>query len=243
MAGRVRRIDIALQRHADAIRHVAGELLAARLSAGCSQRAVAHAARISQSQLARIELVRNEHVATSTLFRVATAVGLKLVISLYPDGDAIRDAAQVDLLRRLRARLGTDWLWRYEVPVSGVGDPRAWDALGVHAGTHATFVVEAETRLRDTQALLRRISLKRAAAGDVRLLLAVSDTHNNRAVLAMAREMFAAEFPTPMRDAMRALNDDRRPDADAILVLAPQRGVIAPKGVVIARPAAESPAN
>jgi hypothetical protein len=137
-------------------------------------------------------------------------------------GDVIRDAPQTDLLRRLRKRFGDAWRWRYEALVAS-GDWRAWDAMATHSVTHATIVVEAETRIRDAQALLRRIALKRDAAGDVRLLLLVSDTHGNRAALAAARDLFSAEFPCPTRDAQRALADGRGPELDAIIVLPRER--------------------
>ncbi len=158
----------------------------------------------------------------STLITIATIDGLKLVVKLYPDGDVIRDAPQTDLLRRLRTRLGDDWRWRYEVLVA-TGDQRAWDASATHSATHVTIVVEAETKIRDAQALLRRIALKREAAGSVRVLLVVSDTHVNRAALAAARELFSAEFPCPMRDALRALAEGRVPASDAIIVLSKER--------------------
>lgn len=201
---------------------VGKELRTTRISAGRSQQVIARAAKISQPQLARIELGKNERVPLSTLITVAAMEGLKLVVSLYPDGDVIRDAAQTALLLRLRQRLGTEWEWRYEVLVQP-GDQRAWDATSTHKATRAHVVVDAESRIRDAQEVLRRVSRKRDASGDVRVLLVVSDTHHNRAALAAAREAFAAEFPCPMRDALRALAEGRVPDADAVLVLARER--------------------
>ncbi len=222
MAARVRRIDKAKAHIGLVIGDIGKELRTTRISAGRSQQVIAQAARISQAQLARIELGKNEHVPLSTLITVATMEGLKLVVSLYPDGDVIRDAAQTKLLRLLRQRVGEGWRWRYEVVVAP-GDQRAWDAGSTHEQTHASFVTDAETRIHDAQDLLRRITRKRDAAGDVRVLLVVSDTHHNRAALAAARELFAAEFPCPMRDALRALAQGRVPDADAILILANER--------------------
>jgi transcriptional regulator with XRE-family HTH domain len=222
MAARVRRIDKAKERIGVVIDDVGKELRTTRISAGRSQKVIARAAKISQPQLARIELGKNERVPLSTLITVATMEGLKLVVSLYPDGDVIRDAAQTELLRRLRTRVGTGWQWRYEVLVQP-GDQRAWDATSTHEATHAYFVVDAESRIRDAQEVLRRVTRKRDATGDVRVLLVVSDTHHNRAALAAARDLFAAEFPCPMRDALRALAEGRVPDADAVLVLAKER--------------------
>jgi transcriptional regulator with XRE-family HTH domain len=131
MASRVRRIDQAKAHIGVVIGNVGKELRTTRISAGRSQRVIAHAARISQAQLARIELGKHEHVSLSTLITIATMEGLKLVVSLYPDGDVIRDAAQPEPLRRLRRRLGDAWRWRYEVLVAP-GDQRAWDASSIH---------------------------------------------------------------------------------------------------------------
>ncbi len=222
MAGRIRRIDIAKLRADASITAIAAELRDARLAAGRSQAVVAHAARISQSQLARIERGQVPTVGLRTLVTVATMVGLKLSIKAYPAGAPIRDQAQVELLRRIRVRLGSAWTWRYEVPI-GPNDLRAWDAQATHRASGAIIMIEAETRIRDIQALLRRFQLKRAAAGEVRMLMVVSDTHANREALAAARDVVDAQFPCTMRAALGALAAGKAPDADAVVVLDRER--------------------
>ena len=72
---------------------------------------------------------------------------------LYPDGDPVRDAAQLGLLERFRRRLPAGARWETEVPLPIQGDRRAWDALVGLRGRRAGC--EAETRLTDLQALER----------------------------------------------------------------------------------------
>lgn len=104
-----------------------------------------------------------------------------------------------------------------EVPLPAAGDPRAWDCV---LGLDPTETpVEAETRLRDLQALDRRCALKqRDGHADVVILL-VSDTAHNRAVLAEHREDLRASFPLDTRQVMVALRAGRTPEANGIVVL------------------------
>ena len=81
--------------------------------------------------------------------KLAGAVGLDLSVRTYPGASPIRDAAQVLLLKRAVERFGPDWRWRFEVPVAGDGDQRAWDAAAQHRLTGTKFVLDAETRIRD----------------------------------------------------------------------------------------------
>ena len=200
------------------------------MGSGLTQRAVASAARISQSQMSRLERGQNRWVAVETLVTVGRMVGLDVVVGAYPGPSPVRDTPQIELLGRLRHRLGRAWQWHHEVPVAH-GDQRAWDAVIVHELTRAALVVEAETRITDVQALLRRTKLKRDVAGRVRLVLLVADTRWNRAVLAEAREVFTGEFPCSMRRAMRALASGELPSGDSVVVLAPApRGPVRPAG-------------
>jgi hypothetical protein len=86
-----------------------------------------------------------------------------------------------------------------------------------------TVAIEAETRIRDVQTLLRRIALKREAAGDVPVVLLVADSPGDRHALAAGRQQFAAEFPTWSRAALRSLCAGMVPASDSIIVLGPDR--------------------
>jgi hypothetical protein len=80
-------------------------------------------------------------------------------------------------------------------------------------------VIEAETRLRDIQDLLRRLALKRRDAGDPRVLLLVAGTRANRAATNLARDALRAEFPCAMRRALVSLGRGELPEADALILL------------------------
>ena len=79
--------------------------------------------------------------------------------------------------------------------------------------------VEAETRIRDLQALLRRIALKQRDGDEPRILLAVNDSRHNRRALRIAAGEIAANFPTPGAAAMDALALGRPPDSSALLLV------------------------
>jgi hypothetical protein len=81
------------------------------------------------------------------------------------------------------------------------------------------IAIEAETRLRDLQALERRCQLK-LRDGDVdRLILVVSDTANNRGMLDAYREVLRGTFPLDGRQIIPALRAGRAPAANGIIVL------------------------
>ena len=139
-------------RNARAIRTaIASELLNGRRLAGLSQAAACGAVGISRSQLGRIERAEIANVTVDQLSRACAAVALRLVARAYPDGDPVRDAAHVALLRRLQVFIPSNRRWRTEVPMSSEGDLRAWDA--VIDCPEGPVGVEAETRLGDLQAV------------------------------------------------------------------------------------------
>jgi hypothetical protein len=149
--------------------------------------------------------------------RAAAVVGLKVSVKLYPDGDPLRDAAQLGLLERLRVRLPADARWGTEVPFPIPGDRRAWDALIRLGGRRAGC--EAETRLLDLQALERRLALKlRDGEVDV-LLLLVSDTVANRRVLYAHREDLRPLLPLDGRRVLASLRAGYLPDQNGLVVL------------------------
>jgi len=111
---------------------------------------------------------------------MASILGLRLSIKAYPVGAPLRDVAQVGLLGRLRAVVHSSLAWRSEVPIPRESDLRAWDAS--ISGPGWTVYVDAETRIRDAQALERRTNLKRRDTVTDRVILLLADTRSNRAV-------------------------------------------------------------
>jgi hypothetical protein len=135
----------------------------------------------------------------------------------YPAGGGLRDAAQLDLLRRLRARIGDRWSWQLEAPLNIAGDLRAFDAL--LANPNATIAVEAITRLRDAQAQLRAATLKQRDSNVRRLVLLIKATQHNREALASAADVLATSFPLGTRATLKALSDGTDPADNGIVLL------------------------
>jgi len=203
-----------------AIAEVINELREMRLRADLNQTSVAKRVGVSRSRFSRIERGEEPLVPAITLARMCGALGLDLSIRAYPGGNPLWDAGQVPVMARVRSRLGPAWAWRTEVTLPMANDQRAWDAVGVHASSGLTVWVEIESRVRDSQALLRRISIKRRDAGASRVLLVVPTTRNNReAIRGGARDSFAEAFPADSRRALRMLMRGEDPGADALLIL------------------------
>jgi transcriptional regulator with XRE-family HTH domain len=214
---RERRLDRANRRLRRALAEIGEELRETRVQAGLTQRDVGAILGCSHSHVGRIERGLKVNVPYGTLVRLGAVLGLDVPLRAYPNGDPVRDAAQLALLARLRALLPPGIQYRAEVPLGILGDLRAWDA--VIAGRDWTLPVEAETRLRDVQALLRRQALKSRDAAVDRVLLVVADTRHNRHVLRLAGDDFAAAYPLRGREALADLRDGRRPRASAVLLV------------------------
>lgn len=175
MTARDRRLDRALATSRRLAAAVIADVRDARLGAGLSQAEVARAVRISASQVARFERGAVHDIRLEQLCRLCAAVGLEPSLRLYPDGHPVRDAGQVRLLERLRSRTSPALRWRVEVPLHGQTDGRAWDAF--LDGTGCTDAIEAETRLRDLQAMERKITRKlRDDLSVQHVILLVADT-------------------------------------------------------------------
>jgi hypothetical protein len=142
---------------------------------------------------------------------------LEASLRLFPAGDPVRDVAHVALLERLRARIDARLRWRTEVPLPNTGDLRAWDAT--IAGLGFVIGVEAETRVRDLQAVGRRVNLKQKDGELDHVILLVADTHANRLALRTGGESLREAFPISQRDCLRALPDGRDPGGSSIIIL------------------------
>jgi hypothetical protein len=127
-------------------------------------------------------------------------------------------APQTRLLHRFRGRLHDAITLHTEVPLHGQTDLRSWDGLMNLPGERDA--VEAETRIRDGQAMWRRVSLKRRDDPTVsHLFLLVADTAGNRRAVAEIRELLRAELPLDTRAVLSALGQGRCPGAGGIVFL------------------------
>jgi len=177
---------------------------------------------MSQSQLSRFERGAGAPPGIDRIARLCAVVGLDLSIRVHPAGPPLRDAAHVALLGRLRQAASPDFRWSNEVPLPIPGDRRAWDSAGQtgQIGRNPVEVfVEAETRLLDTQAVIRRVTLKKRDSGDVRVILLVGNSRANRSAAHLARDLIREVFPVPGDVALAALREGRDPGGDAFLML------------------------
>ena len=193
------------------------ELRDARIGRGLRQADVARAAGSSHSHVSRLETGRLAETGLGDLARHGAAVGLRLHARFYPAGGGLRDAAQLDLLRRFRAVIGDRWSWQLEAPLNIAGDLRAFDALLMRGDVR--IAVEAITRLRDAQAQLRAATLKQRDGRVDRLVLLVRKSDVNRRALATAGSVIATSFPLATRAALAALAAGEDPGDNGIVLL------------------------
>lgn len=217
MPARERAVDRAAERAHDLTRELGRELRLARTARGLAQAAVAGRLHVSGAQLSRVERGLVPGVSVGLLVRAFALVGCELVVRPYPTGSPLRDAAHLRLLARLQAACSPEVRWRREVPLPIRGDLRAWDAVLRLPGGRVG--VEAETRPRDLQELLRRARLKQRDGRLERLLLLLADTRANRALVGGAGDTLGSDFPVEGRVALRALAEGRLPAGDAIVLL------------------------
>lgn len=217
MGSRERAIDIGAARARDILARLMAEARAARLAAGLGQDDVAAALGISRSQYSRMERGLSPDISINRAARLFAVLGQELSVRAFPAGDPIRDVAHTALLERLRARCHRSFRWRTEVPLPIPGDLRAWDATAVCPTCR--IGVEAETRLRDIQALDRRLALKERDGGMDRLVLLVLDSRSNREVVRAYGDLLALRFPVQGTRAMELLGAGVDPGGNVLVLL------------------------
>ncbi len=188
----------------------------ARLDRDLSLRDVARVTGISAPQGSRIERGQVPSLTVEQVVRFGAAIGLEFSARLYPGASPVRDVAHLALLGRLRARLHPSLAMATEVPLPTAGDQRAWDA--VVRGPSWLLAVEAETRLRDVQALERRIALKmRDSNIEQVVLLLLRSRHNSR--LVREHDALRERFPVRASVVLAALAAGDRPEGSCIVLL------------------------
>ena len=217
MPTRTTRRELGL-RQATAIRaRLADEPREARVASGVSLDAVARASGLSATQIRRIERGEVRGVSVASLCILFAVVGMRLSARPYPAGPPLRDAAHARLLARFKAQLHAAIRMRTEVPLQIEGDLRAWDAELVLGND--TCKLEAETALRDLQAVDRRVASKLADDGADRVILLVSDTHRNRRVLREFGDLVSARYPLGTRAVLHELRGGRLPSTSGVCIL------------------------
>lgn len=180
---------------------------------------------MSRVHYGRIENGHAPGLTIDEINRVAAALGLTPSLRMYPGGSPVRDAGQATRLLRFLAPVTAPLRYRLEVSLPSVADrfeQRAWDAVLFGDGTRTA--IELEMRLRDVQALIRRVDLKRRDDPTESFLLLIADTRTNRRVLAEYAGLFL-DLPRlkPSR-VMAALKAGQHPPTGLVLVRGSARG-------------------
>ena len=218
MSTKERPADRGLRRGKRLLEDLIREFHEARVGAAVSQEMIGKAIGRSTAWVSWTESGANRSLSIVDASRMLACVGLDLSVRGYPAGRGVRDEAQLELIERIRLVVASSWAWRTEVPIPIAGDPRAWDV--VLRGPGGSIGVEAETRLRDIQAVDRRVMLKLRDSGLDRAIILVGATRTNRLVLRELGESVRANYPVSSRRALDALANGRDPGGNAIVVLA-----------------------
>lgn len=148
-------------------------------------------------------MLRPDQISLVEVAQVASALGLAFGGRLYPLGDPLRDKGHQALIRRFRAIVSAAWRVAAEAPLPNLADPRAWDLL-LRLGS-SVVGVEAETRLRDLQAFVRRIRQRERDGGVDVIVIALSESDVNRRLLPQLLEALGPGYATPPRVILSAL--------------------------------------
>jgi transcriptional regulator with XRE-family HTH domain len=180
-------------------------------------REAAEAVGMSRAAFGRVERGEMANVSVRSLCLASASVGLEFSGRTFLAGEPVPDAGHLRLLARLRERLPNGVPWATEVPLPILGDLRTLDALTTLS--RKSVGIEAEVRLRDLQAIERRVLLKKRDGRLDAVILLVSDTRANRAVLADHREELGASFPLDARAILAAISIGQAPAGDGLLLL------------------------
>jgi hypothetical protein len=234
MGTRERPTDRGSRRGRELLGNVIGEFRDGRVGAGVSQKVIGKAIGRSDAWVSWTESGQNESLSIVDASRMLACVGLDLWVRAYPAGGGVRDEAQLALIARLRSLVASRWEWRTEVPIPLPGDPRAWDV--VLSGPTVSIGVEAETRLRDIQAIDRRVMLKLRDSGLDRVIILVAATRKNRSTLREVGDALRMNYPISSHQALDALLSARDPGGNSIIVLGASSTAAATGSATVWRP-------
>lgn len=202
----------------DQTARIGAEVRLARTTLAMSRQRVADRAGVSWSTLNRIEL-GDPGVSVSTMCVVAEAVGLDLVLRVYPGATPnLRDTGQLDIANQIAGQAALPWRPAIEMQVGPHGE--AIDV--VVFGPHEIWSVEIERMATDFQAQFRRADRKREMLADghrrpVRLVMVVEDTRRNRRAVEPHVELIRRVFPAGSREVLRSLRSGAALGKDGLL--------------------------
>jgi transcriptional regulator with XRE-family HTH domain len=208
--------DVGSRRGRQLAQVIGNEVRNARHMAGLSQDTLGAAVGVSGSEIGRIERGEAPWLTVEHAARLLRVLGLDLWAKTYPVGPPLRDAGHLRLLSDFEARLPSSVTVAREWVIPNDRDRRAIDLVVV--GLPLRTGVEAETTLRDLQALERDMNLKRRDARLERMLLLVRDSRRNREILRSA-DVLRRALPLRTRAVMTAMTRGQDPGADGIVVI------------------------
>jgi hypothetical protein len=136
---------------------------------------------------------------------IAAVVGRELGANLHPAGEPIRDAGHQALIRRIRVTLNPAWRVAAEVPLPNLGDKRAWDLL--LRIPSQLIGIEAETRVRDVQAFVRRVRQRELEGGADVIVIVLAESAHNRRILPQLLEALGPRYSTRPRGLLKSLRE------------------------------------
>lgn len=218
MATRETRLQRGRRRGEKLVASLVGQLLDSRMTAGVSQGALSRELGCSQSEQSRFERLRRvDEVSVVRIAAVASLLGLELAASLHPIGDPIRDKGHQALVGRFRALLSLSWQVRAEVPLPLPTDQRSWDL--VLRLQDELVGVEAETRIRDVQMLVRHIRQRERDGGVDEILLVLAASRANSELVGELRTALGDGFANHPRVVLTALRAGRQlPGSGVVLI-------------------------
>ena len=239
---------LARARARDLRRDTGEHLCAAREARHLSLRAVAGAASVDRSVLAKAE-AGDATLTTDAIAAVAAVLGMETSIQLYQTvGPRLRDHVQARMVDALLARLASRWQPRIEVPVwqpvRGVIDLVLVDRDGP-----TVVACESHGELRRVEEQVRWVNEKADALAELaefqgrrvcRLLL-LRDCAAMRALVRSVPNVFAAAYPGAAREAVEALSHERGVLPEATLLWVDVRGASSrllagpPRGMALGR--------
>jgi len=209
--------DRGRRRGSEMARAILRELRDARVSLGLSQVELARALGWSQQNYSRFELDQLNDISLVDICVAASVLGLEPSVSLHRVGPALRDKGHAALIGRLLRHVSPAWHVAREVPFPNHGDPRWWDLL--LRLPDFRLGVEAETRIRDMQALTRRMKERARNGGADELLLLLSDSGHNRGLVDELRRALGERFAMAPGDVLRALRAGDGLNGSAVVLL------------------------
>jgi hypothetical protein len=149
--------------------------------------------------------------------QLAAVLGFELSAGLHPVGEPLRDKGHQAVIGRLIGVVHESWRVAREVPLPNPGDNRVWDAVLRLAG--CTVGIEVETRVRDIQALTRRMRARQREGGTQVVILVLAESVHNRRVLSELIEALGPEFATSPRAVLKALREARPITGSAVILI------------------------